>query len=577
MKNTKKIVSLISLILCFVLVLCCCGKNPTNNDTTSKPSQSDTNSDIILDEDDDWDDEDFDDEEDWGDEGFDDEEDWGAEDFDDEEWEDDWASVYDVEIDLSTPLSTNYMDSAVYLGWGYFPDANGRTYTKKEITAELDRIQKLGYKHLRTSLSTGWVNNGYINAEKDWDWDGEEFQNFVWICKELEKRGVTLSMTVNWEIMVDLRSSGIYVEGDYAATCENYGNYGVRLLKKLEENGVRNITRLIPFVETYPSRLHPGFTNKYTNEVWRDTVKALDKKLKAEGMRDRYDIIGPCTTLAHFQHTHDHNALGFTPVEWAEWVVENCNDFIDMHAFHGYSAYSNNVYEDTYQYFYDAIAEVLPIFKATGKPVLFDEFGYSYDDVISSQESTYKRYLVRNEPFYATQYIASLLAVVNNGADMTMRWSLFDTIFPDSLQDGSEFDNGIQITGIAPAMNESSIPYYDYYASSLVTRYFSGNGVKTYKGVDFGEGVYLAASENADGTFTVLAVNLNVSEAEVNFNFSKSLGKATLYRHLYDPATVKRSTAGNIIGVDKVFKNVQTTFTDVLPSGAVVVYTTNPN
>lgn len=580
MSISKKLTALVSIILCLAILLCACGKNSdTDKDTSKKPTSDDT-SDVSSgeetqdpsDEEEDWGDEE---EEDWGD---DEEEDWDDEDWEDEEEWDDFETVYaDVGIDLSKPLSESYVNSALYLGWGYFPDAAGRTYTKKEITSELDRIVKMGYTHVRTSLTTGWLSSGYDNTAKDWKWDGEEFQRFVWVCKELEKRGITLTMTVNWDMETDLKSKGIYVADDYEATCKNYAEYAYRMLTKLKENGVNNITQLIPFCEPYPSKQLSVFTDKYTNEIWRDTVKALHEKLTAEGIRKDFKILANCTTVAHIE-SETLNALGFTQKEWAEWIVKNCDSFIDIYAFHNYSNFSNNIYEDTYQYYYDSIVDAMEVFKSTGKPVCFDEYGYSYNETVENQESTYSRYLTRNIPFQATQNIAGLIAIINSGADIAMKWSLFDTIFPDSTVTNTAFDGGIQVTGVAPVMNESSIPYYGYYAHSLVSRYFSSaSGTKTYMGIDDGDGVYLVASRQSDGDFTVLAVNLNVSEAEVTFNFSESLSNATLYRHLYDPATVNRTTAANIIGVDKVYKNVIDSFTDTLPAGAVVVYTTNAN
>ena len=622
MSINKKLAAIISVLLCFAILLCACNKTTDVSSTASENSSSnsdfgDVNSDNSSEApsddgdspgsgtddpgDDDNSDPEYidmdnpgnDDRNDLGNNGGnsgndaanssdnddrnDSENDNSSSSGDDEpdDSDDSETVLANVKVDLSKPLSESYVNSALYLGWGYFPDSANRTYTQKEITAELDRIKKMGYTHVRTSLNTGWVADSYDRTAKDWDWNGEKFQRFVWVLKELEKRGVTVTMTINWDMETDLKSNGIYVANNYETTCSNYAEYGYRLLTKLKESGVNNVTQLLPFTEPYPSKKLSVFTDKYTNEIWRDTVKALHDKLTAEGVRKNYKIVGPCTSILHIQN-ENLNAAGFTEAEWAEWYVKNCNSFVDIYAYHLYSNYSNNVYSDTYQLFYDAIEEVMTVFKNTGKQVCFDEYDYQYKETSETQESTYLRYLIRNVPFYATQSVAALIAVINSGADMAARWSLFDTIFPDSTATNTAFDGGIQVTGVAPVMNQTSVPYYAYYANSLISRYFSGaSGTKTYKGIDDGDGVYLTASRQPDGTFTVLAINLNLEETKVTFNFSESLGKATLYRHKYDPAAVKRTTAAHVIGVDKVYKNVTNHFIDTLPAGAVVVYTTD--
>ncbi len=575
--------SLLCLILCFAMVLSGCGSNKdkdnnNSDDSNINSSQQDTANDSndntedeqptadddldvddVIDVDDDFDVDDDEDEDEAEDEG------------------DDFDTVYsEVSLNLSKAITKEYLNSGLYLGWGYFPDAAGRTYTKKQITAELDRLEKMGYTHVRTSLTTGWVSSGYDAAKKDWKWDGEEFTRFVWICKELDKRGITLTMTINWEMKTDLVSNGIK-KATYEETCEAYADYAYKLLSTLKAKGVKNVVNILPFCEPLPSQKVSAIFDKYTNEILRDCIKALDAKLKAEGVRKDYKIMSPATTVAQIELA-SHNELGFTDTTWAQWIVDNIGEYIDIYAYHNYSNFSNNIYEDTYQYFYDDIIEAGEVFKKTGKPVYFDEFGYMYNETVTNVESTYTRYLHRNQPFYATQRAAAQIAIMNSGANCSMLWSIFDTQFPNSTVTNTAFDKGIQVTGVAPVMNESSIPYAEYYSQSLISRYMSGGeGTVVYEGFDDMSGVYLTATKQKDGTFSILVVNLNIANAEVTFNLSESLNKATLYRHTYNPNNYKATNAANIIGVDKVYKNVNKTFKDTLPGGAVVVYTTNQN
>lgn len=570
MKLNKKRIALISMLLCLAMVLCSCktatgsGKKKKKDKTSSNANTSDT-----VSQDDNWIDDDPGDLEEPEDPPIDDPEDPVEE-------EDDRLYAT-VGVDFSKPISQSYLNSALYLGWGYFPDNAGRTYTKKEIIAELDRLQKVGYTHVRTSLTSGWVTNSYLAAKQDWDWSGEEFQRFCWICKELEKRGVDLTMTLNWEMEADLKSNGIYVADNPAATAEKYAEYCYRLLKKLKENGVNNVKNLLPFVEPYPSKVSPVFPKLHSNEVWKITVSALDQRLKKEGMRANYKIMGPATSTFHLP-SERLNALNFTGEDWAQWYINNCGSFIDIYAFHQYANYGESIYDDKYWNYYDELSAIAKVFKKTGKPVYIDEWGYSYKTVTETDEKTYPRYLVRNYEFHGTQRAAALVSILNAGADGSMLWSLFDTIFPNSTATNTAFEEGIQVTGTAPAINQTTVPYYNYYAMSMISKYLSvKTGTQVYPGIDDGDGVYLAATKQPDGTVTILVVNLNTEKTEVTFDLGKGLGGVTLYRHLYDPATVKRTTAAHIIGVDKGYKNVKTAFKDVLPRGAVAIYTTNPN
>ena len=58
------------------------------------------------------------------------------------------------------------------------------------------------------------------------------------------------------------------------------------------------------------------------------------------------------------------------------------------------------------------------------------------------------------------------------------------------------------------------------------------------------------------------------------FQFEESLGGITLYRYLHEAGTDTPTAAGNVTVADKGFKNVEKSFTDTLPGGSVVAYST---
>ena len=60
----------------------------------------------------------------------------------------------------------------------------------------------------------------------------------------------------------------------------------------------------------------------------------------------------------------------------------------------------------------------------------------------------------------------------------------------------------------------------------------------------------------------------------ITVSLKKPLAGQTLYRRLYNPATIQPTEKAELIGVSKIFENVTADFCDELPSGAVAVYTT---
>ena len=88
-------------------------------------------------------------------------------------------------------------------------------------------------------------------------------------------------------------------------------------------------------------------------------------------------------------------------------------------------------------------------------------------------------------------------------------------------------------------------------------------------------GLYFAYATNKNGDVTIIAVNAYAGEAQgFELGFEKSLGGKTLYRHLYDPATCKANGTMQIIPADRAYKSVEDKLVDLLPSGALAVYTT---
>ena len=114
-------------------------------------------------------------------------------------------------------------------------------------------------------------------------------------------------------------------------------------------------------------------------------------------------------------------------------------------------------------------------------------------------------------------------------------------------------------------------PYPAWYAYSMMSKYLGGGeGTNVYETIGQ-EGLHINAVRQKNGSWSFLVVNSDASEKEFKIQFSRSL-RATLERHIYDPAKVKCTEAAVIPGVDKTFGKVKKNFTDTIPAGAVAVY-----
>jgi len=207
----------------------------------------------------------------------------------------------------------------------------------------------------------------------------------------------------------------------------------------------------------------------------------------------------------------------------------------------------------------------------TGKPYWLDEWG--------KQDESYRK--SSNYGNYVAQGVA---ACINAGAQTMMSWILFDqqyiatdgSVVCDGGGDGGDsFFNCVHRWGFAKWPHDNvanpTYPYPAWYAFSLLSKYLPGrNGTKTYHTTSR-ENVYLSALLTPSGDYSFLIVNGNSSRQNITVNLSQPINK-TLYRYLYDPADIQSSEDAHIIESDKKFSTVGSTFSDTIPSQAVVIY-----
>ena len=195
------------------------------------------------------------------------------------------------------------------------------------------------------------------------------------------------------------------------------------------------------------------------------------------------------------------------------------------------------------------------------KPYCFDEYNVTFDRDNS-------------HPSHGAEICNAAIAIMNTGARCSLLWTVFDQQWPNSHSTNHDsFFDGDHRCGVMPLLTRSLVPHLSYYAFTLISKYVDGEGTKVYKGL--GENnVNLTMSYSKDGDITVVVVNCKSSPDEFTVNFDLPINK-TLNRHAFSPKTCKPDEKAEILGIDKVFENVQTTFTDKIDAYSVSVYTTH--
>ncbi len=197
-----------------------------------------------------------------------------------------------------------------------------------------------------------------------------------------------------------------------------------------------------------------------------------------------------------------------------------------------------------------------------GMPYCFDEYNsaYSYDYSYDS---------------HGAEVCTAAVALMNSGVQFSLLWTLFDHQWPNNhAEGGNNFHDGDHRFGLAPILTRSLAPHKSYYAFSLISRYVDGEGTKVYEG--FGKNcLHTTMSVSPDGDITVVVVNCKDIDAEFEISFERPLDFVNLNRHSFNPKTCVPDEKAEIIGIDKVFENVNDTLSDKIPAYSVQIYTTH--
>ena len=470
-------------------------------------------------------------------------------------------------------------------------NGNISSAAKTQAKEELNRMQKAGITKVRL-IVPNFLSNRYDFDNKQAKALTDDWYNNLWVemLNELKARNIEVQLNLGWgtdfansmqnKEITNVLGSG-FTSLSFAEQVTAYGQLAATFVDYLLDKGCDNITSVTVLSE-------PGAGWKGTTQ---DEVKAQSPQLNFNNAITAY---GKCVESLKSQLT----ALGrsniklvsgnismlYDPTVTAEATYEWWNNYTwggkyflagkdwfrtmiskstitsnsDAVSYHYYGTY-NNAKVSNYLANNMALGDfVTDALKNTGyKPndIFMDEtsvkaFGETSGTTDKSTVS----------PYEATQLSEYMSAIMNNGYKGAYLWTF------------SNFASNNKFGLMPNALSGDYLPYNRYYAVSILTKYLN-NCTKIYSG-SYQDGCVSVCGEDVNGNITLVIVNMNNTNKTVSVNFEKALSDVTLNRHLYNPSVNIVSKQANIIGADKVFSEVSSSFADTLPAGGVAVYNT---
>ena len=511
-------------------------------------------------------------------------EEWEEENFDDvlsEEYEDIFIDNVTVK-NGSNPIMTTYrgFGSIVHQMYEYMPYKNKQNeYTEEQAQEQFNRMQTIGIDLIRSDWNTYMT---YDAETEDFDFENTEYiKAFYKAGLELKKRNIDISITTGWShhALVDDSSSipsrELYVEGDWKATLNNWKVWMEKSILNFRSHGLTNLNTLILFTEpgkvdwndTNAKKRGDGKDDAYRIDMWNkwiECAKALDYSLKTMGLRDKYILVGP--NQATYATDYRGNAGDFM-----KYVAQHGGDeYLDVYSSHNYVKPNDATQDVCYDFmeitYKDYLLDQLRNECGSTKPFWIDEWNVG--------EVGYAQ-LHRESPWRGTQLGVCATAIMNFGIENSMLWTLYSQQWPNNTSSSGEFTDGVQMCGLALGLNFTTVPTTQYYAFALLSKFLSTTDIVYEVEYDKLYGLYYAYATNKDGEVTIIVVNAYSGGPQgFELNFEKSLGGKNLYRHLYDPTTCKANGTMQIIPTDRAYKSVEDKLVDLLPAGALAVYTT---
>lgn len=216
-------------------------------------------------------------------------------------------------------------NNAVYMGYCTQPDDYGRAYTDELCEKEFQLVKRSGIKLARTFYN---YNFCWDEQKGCFDFESPRMKGFYKWLGKMQEMDIEVIISIGWWLPYDVvggsgRFAPASVPGDKAKSIENYAKWGSdSLYNIIVKHGFTNVKYITLFTE--PQCDNGGYdTIEDRYEGWLECVKALDKQLKKDGLRDKVKFMAP-------------NEGSTITSEMLKWVAENADEYIDVYSSHTY-------------------------------------------------------------------------------------------------------------------------------------------------------------------------------------------------------------------------------------------------
>ena len=521
------------------------------------------------------------------------------EDDEDDEWLDELPIDEEDDIYYEELTVKNSTESPTYFrGLNYIhqmasyqKDSYDRIYTDKQRQYELELMKNMGVKMIRSYYGSSFTYNGQTGKQ---EYDSQRMKDFFTACKAMDSIGAEIGVTAIWSMSsfvsdpntttrnFNLGCPGIVVKDDWYATLKNYREFMKNTVLALKANGVNNVKYFFAYTECNNTfngdelDINGNETKSIVEDreyeriypIYNDLITALDGGIKDAGLRDQYKIVGPCDNWRADDGSEPISLL-------VKYTIENLADKVDIIGSHNGYDRANEYFDDMY---YETppqkLAYPMEQAKKIGKEYWVDEYN------VAVTQYGYENVRVANKNAWKGVAAGAMINAIMNMGDISniFLWTLWDEQWPDNTNSDAdgEFHNGIQICGYLNSLFETQTPLAPWYSISLLTRYIGTGHVYKCEGPEFVQ--YVSAIKRDDGETTVVVTNYDIVSTNVKIKFETSMGGKNFYRYVYNVNTIKPTSSYEMIAADAVAEKVTLGFCDEVPSGSVVIYTTEkPN
>jgi hypothetical protein len=397
--------------------------------------------------------------------------------------------------------------NAVYNAFCYMPEAQEEGMNDTLRAVEFQRISSSGLQIARTFYRPDWaMGHGYWSKP---DWQSVQMKALYKWLAAMQQRHIKVGLNMGWWFSRDViwrhdQHLPVYPEdiNHYAAwVSESLGQI-------IEARGFTNVKYIFMFTEpgTKMGDL-PGGCRQWPYYI--KVLKAVDKRLRADGRRRLIKIVGPDTS-------HGRG--------WLKRAALGLNKVIDIYTAHSYRPRN-------YEEWLELAREIKTETAATSKPFWIDEYGVP-------------GLKLRRKALYGNLIAQANAAFLNAGAQATFLWMFNDQYYPYPLQylsNKDDFTDGLHKWGLFPWLPKSRAVRPAWYVYTMLGRLLGGPARQVYKTTNSPQ-LHAAATGRAH-ELNILLVNSSRKRLDFQLKVRGWAGTG-LYSYLYDPPALNNRRPG---------------------------------